>query len=182
MISHQAVVSVGVLLSFFYNVVVSWSIWYFFASISSFPLEWSTCNHDYNSVNCYSKFQDEYQCGNGSGDNESALLLFFNNSCVAIDDVCRMSDLTTSVTKCVNGSVEVSPEMLLDRKSTSVEEYWHKHVLGDAQQYNWNNFVSLKQSYIDQSIAGLKTNNYSLKYSRIRLMWSWLMLSAAYCD
>jgi hypothetical protein len=22
-----------------------------------------------------------------------------------------------------------------------VEEYWHKHVLGDATQFNWNNFV-----------------------------------------
>ena len=60
----QAVVSVGVLLSFFYNVVVSWSIWYFFASLMSYPLEWATCDHDYNTPKCYSRslFHQQFAC------------------------------------------------------------------------------------------------------------------------
>ena len=92
-------VSVGVLLSFFYNEVVSWSIWYF-----------------------------------------SAIFLF-NNSCITAAQICEKASLEISTTGCTNGSDVIAPEALLDRKSTAVEEYWHKHVLGDAEQYNWDNFV-----------------------------------------
>lgn len=46
-------VSVGVLLAFFYNVVVSWSLWYLAVSLTAFfvpeaRLEWAYCGHDYN--------------------------------------------------------------------------------------------------------------------------------------
>jgi Sodium:neurotransmitter symporter family len=135
----KAVVSVGALLSFFYNVVVSWSIWYFFTSVSSFPLEWSTCDHDYNTQNCYSRLQEETQCGR---DNDSNIFLY-NNSCISVKHICEMANLTAAMSSptCSNGSLELPPEVLLDRKSTSVEEFWHKHVLGDAEQYNWENFV-----------------------------------------
>ena len=44
-------VSLGLLFAFFYNVVVSWSMWYLFASFQS-TLPWSNCNHDYNSQDC----------------------------------------------------------------------------------------------------------------------------------
>ena len=44
-------VSVGMLFAFFYIVVVSWAMWYLFASLS-LSLNWATCDHDYNSANC----------------------------------------------------------------------------------------------------------------------------------
>ena len=44
-------VSVGMLFAFFYIVVVSWSMWYLFASFS-LSLNWATCDHDYNSPHC----------------------------------------------------------------------------------------------------------------------------------
>ena len=128
-------VSVGVLLSFFYNVVVSWSIWYFFTSISSFPLDWSTCDHAYNTPNCFSKQQQDSRCSNGSA------IFLFNNSCITAAQICEKASLEISTTGCTNGSDVIAPEALLDRKSTAVEEYWHKHVLGDAEQYNWDKFV-----------------------------------------
>lgn len=48
-----AVVSVGLFLAFYYNVVVSWSIWYLAASLSP-RLEWAHCGHWYNSPSCWS--------------------------------------------------------------------------------------------------------------------------------
>ena len=146
--------SVGALLAFFYNVVVSWSIWYFFTSITSFPLDWSTCSHDFNTEHCYSKFQEENQCASNNSyssnnnsstrnNNNGLAQYLYNNSCISLDDICDMFGLKTSVSDsgCLNGSLELHPEVLLDRKSSSVEEFWHKHVLGDAEQYNWENFV-----------------------------------------
>lgn len=47
----------GVLLAFFYNVVVSWSLWYLWVSVLSLlipgqRLEWAHCDHSYNSHCC----------------------------------------------------------------------------------------------------------------------------------
>ena len=46
-------VCVGVLLAFFYNVVVSWALWYLVVSLMSIlvpgsRLEWAYCDHPYN--------------------------------------------------------------------------------------------------------------------------------------
>ena len=45
-------VSVGLLFSFFYIIVVSWSVWYLFASFTLTSLPWSTCGHDFNTPDC----------------------------------------------------------------------------------------------------------------------------------
>ena len=44
-------VTVSILLSFFYVVVVSWSLWYLSASLFD-PLEWGRCGHWYNTPLC----------------------------------------------------------------------------------------------------------------------------------
>ena len=41
------------LFAFFYIVVVSWSVWYLFASIGIDGFEWEHCDHDYNTAECY---------------------------------------------------------------------------------------------------------------------------------
>ena len=90
------------------------------------------------------RWQEESQCQIDSGSEP----YFYNNTCISAKTVCKMWDLSTinesSILKCSNGSVDLFPESLLDRRSTSVEEYWHRHVLGNTDQYNWNNFVSEK--------------------------------------
>ena len=48
-------VTVGCLLAFFYNVVVSWAIWYAGVSILGLlgdKLAWTSCSHDFNSKMC----------------------------------------------------------------------------------------------------------------------------------
>ena len=47
-------VSVGLFLAFYYNVLVSWAIWYLAASLAD-KLEWSQCEHWYNSPTCWSE-------------------------------------------------------------------------------------------------------------------------------
>ena len=43
------------LFSFFYMVVVSWSLWYLFASMTTASLEWAKCGHAYNSPDCFTR-------------------------------------------------------------------------------------------------------------------------------
>ena len=47
-----AVVAVGLLLAFFYTVVVGWCVWYLAASPS---LPWAECGHSYNTQLCWSQ-------------------------------------------------------------------------------------------------------------------------------
>ena len=52
----QSMVNVGLIFSFFYIVVVSWSIWYLVASITNLnDLPWTRCDQDYNSNICWEK-------------------------------------------------------------------------------------------------------------------------------
>ena len=60
----------GLLLAFFYNVVVSWSLWYLTVSVASlvlpgYRLEWAYCDHDYNTA-CCSNDSSSGSCGNAT--------------------------------------------------------------------------------------------------------------------
>ena len=131
-------VSVGALLSLFYNVVVSWAIWYFFTSISTYPLAWATCGHEFSSKNCFSQYQQD-----ACNDPNSTTTYFYNNACISLAEVCKTAelDLTEDETACTNGADVIWPENALGR-SESVEEFWSRNVLGDADRYTWDNFVS----------------------------------------
>ena len=50
-------VNVGLLFSFFYIVVVSWSLWYLLVSFTT-HLEWANCDHEYNTVDCFANRDD----------------------------------------------------------------------------------------------------------------------------
>ena len=140
----QAVVSVGALLSLFYNVVVSWAIWYFVTSISTYPLAWATCGHEFNTENCFSQYQQDACIDANSTDSTgSPTSYFYNNTCYSLNDVCKIANLNLSNGEptCFNGTVDIRPENALGR-SESVEEFWSKNVLGDADKYTWDDFVS----------------------------------------
>jgi len=62
-------VTVCVLLSFFYVVVVAWSLWYMVASLQT-PLPWSSCDHDFNTIHCVDGRNyglNNYKEGGGGG-------------------------------------------------------------------------------------------------------------------
>ena len=116
--AKQAVVSVGILLAFFYNVVVSWSLWYLVTSLSSliipeYKLEWAYCGHSYNSKWCHSNLDDE--------------ICLYNNT-IALNGTCSIAK---------NGNYT----------SSSVKEYWNRKVLGHVG-YDWSNFVIFLKNFL----------------------------------
>jgi solute carrier family 6 dopamine transporter-like protein 3 len=48
-----AVVLIAFYTDFFYNVVIAWSLYYFFASFTTTSLPWTTCNNTWNTPDCY---------------------------------------------------------------------------------------------------------------------------------
>ena len=50
-IGHGMVIMTGIV-AIYYNVILSWAIYYFAMSFSA-ELPWSNCNNDWNTENCY---------------------------------------------------------------------------------------------------------------------------------
>ncbi|XP_038059793.1 sodium-dependent dopamine transporter-like isoform X1 [Patiria miniata] len=46
------VVLIAFFVDFYYNVIISWALYYFFASFTT-VLPWSTCDHDWNTIYCF---------------------------------------------------------------------------------------------------------------------------------
>jgi len=133
-----AVVSVAVLFSFFYMVVVSWSLWYLMASIDwSGKLEWSKCNHPYNTPDCFTREQMDECRANGT--------FLYNQTCTDIVNVCHSVNATVSknpnwtANACADPTGQlITVDNILSR-SSSVEEYWQRYVLGQTG-FTWDNF------------------------------------------
>jgi len=131
-----AVVTVGLFLAFFYNVVVSWSVWYLAASFSA-TLPWERCGHRFNTPSCFS-LPDSSSC-------VAQGLIFWNNSCTSLAGVCASQHLeAASNTTCANSSgatvsLEVIWRAVLGEKTSPSAEYYARHVLGNMGN-NWGNF------------------------------------------
>ena len=46
------IVTVSYLVSFYYNTVIAWSIYYFFSSFTA-NLPWTSCNNEWNTCDCW---------------------------------------------------------------------------------------------------------------------------------
>jgi len=120
-----AVVCVGLFLAFFYNVVVSWAIWYLIASFNP-NLDWIQCGHWYNSPSCWSVVNQE-EC-------EATGQVFWNNTCRDLAGVVSRLGLNSSGPD--KGMIAL--EQLEDRTSASAE-YFERFVLGN-RGHDWYNF------------------------------------------
>ena len=153
------VVSVGMFLAFYYNVVVthstvlwtvtsqtillqvSWAIWYLVASLSP-ALPWAHCGHPYNTPWCWSE-EDSAVC-------RASSLVLHNNTCTSLAAACGHWGLEEAGEEaCHNGSQVVGLDQLGARLS-STTEYYERHVLGN-QGHSWHNFGSVR----GQSVACL---------------------------
>ena len=131
-----AVVSVGLLFAFYYNVVVSWGIWYLLASVQP-ELAWASCGHDYNTVHCWSE-QAAKQC-------QDQGLVLYSNECSSLDTVCGHWDLNALDERgqlCGNETAAFPLAQLMTRVSAS-EEYYERNVLG-IMGHDWSNFGSIR--------------------------------------
>ena len=114
--------SVGILLAFFYNVVVSWSLWYLGVSflsfiIPEFRLEWAYCGHSYNTESCHSNLDDQI--------------------CAPTVDNFTAAVNTAKEIIALNGTCSAPNQVNV---TSSVEEYWNREILGHVG-HDWSHFV-----------------------------------------
>ncbi len=72
-----------------------------------------------------------------------AKVYFLNYTCLSSTEICEASHFrATGNSSCINNlGEEITVGSLMPKPSTSIEEYWQRHVLGDTEEYSWTNFV-----------------------------------------
>ncbi|KAL1493417.1 hypothetical protein ABEB36_011477 [Hypothenemus hampei] len=124
------------LITIYYMVIVSWTIFYFFASFTS-DLGYGRCNHEFNSPGCYSA-HEEANCF----PNET----WYYNTCTLTNNLCQEFGLGEAVnrTACLNGTEKVSLYSLDEFERTlATSEYYREYVLGIGDA-TWTNFGSIR--------------------------------------
>ncbi|XP_031788424.1 sodium- and chloride-dependent glycine transporter 1 [Nasonia vitripennis] len=125
------------LVTIYYMVIISWTLFYTFASFSS-KLAWAYCDNEFNSPNCYSSLQDA-ECRAERPD-----LVYYNRSCMGIEAFCRSFGLASNLsdpTHCykVGGNGPGIELRHLYNRTLSSEEFYNDYVLGirDAKWEDW---------------------------------------------
>ncbi|CAD5123410.1 DgyrCDS11761 [Dimorphilus gyrociliatus] len=113
----------------YYNVVITWSLHYLFASFNS-KLPWDGCQNDFNTNNCYSK-NEAKDCENDKG-------LWINRTCYnktvinSYDYTCWRNSTNTTGTYTFNttcNSLQETYEDNLKFITYPSKEYWRNKVL-----------------------------------------------------
>ncbi|XP_073943260.1 sodium- and chloride-dependent glycine transporter 1-like [Choristoneura fumiferana] len=126
------------IISIYYMIVVSWTLFYTIVSIAG-NLDWGSCENEYNTLACYSGSYDQ-ACrllGNNSG--LATDLTYFERDCVAIGDVCIRSGFQPYDGRhCLDGD-DLVPWYSNITRILAAEEYYNERVLGrgDATWENW---------------------------------------------
>ena len=140
-------VTIPTVMNFYYTVVMAYAVYFLFMGFNT-ELPWDRCNHDYNTINCYS-LPDRDNCIKYT--NETGIeTVFWNLNCTKIEDYCAKANMTEDgngtafgvfdrpsdnetwyKTSCRN-KIDDSPLPFANvtfRKSAS-EEFWYIDVLG----------------------------------------------------
>ncbi|XP_015606376.1 sodium- and chloride-dependent GABA transporter 2 [Cephus cinctus] len=125
------------LITIYYMVLVSWTLFYTFASFSS-KLGWAYCDNDFNSNDCYSGLQDKDCQANDS------TTIFYNKTCTAITAVCESYGYADggNSTHCFQGNNATAIRYIYTRILSS-EEYFSDYVLG-IRGATWYNFGGIR--------------------------------------
>jgi len=102
----------------YYNLLIAWSFFYTFASMTSEELPWSTCGNWHNTPNCFSP-ELALKCTVGS--------TFWNNTCVPVSDYCRIMGVN-SVLNFTHCNINMPVASMHERK-TPAEEYYRRNML-----------------------------------------------------
>ena len=95
-----SVVLIAFYTDFYYNVIISWALYYFFASFTS-HLPWTTCDNAWNSENC----DDGHLLGDDDNNKDSNNSLLYMNSNISDP----MPSLTMSAPRSRNNTNFTSP-------------------------------------------------------------------------
>ncbi|KAL7630471.1 UNVERIFIED_CONTAM: hypothetical protein RMT77_019358 [Armadillidium vulgare] len=111
-----------VMITTYYNIILAWSFFYAIASFSK--LAWSSCDHEFNSENCFT-----YE---GLSDCRNLSLYYYNKTCHTIEEYCSFSNLMSyNSTHCysgVNTTIAIEAESTITRISSS-EDYYRNRLL-----------------------------------------------------
>ncbi|KAL7288622.1 hypothetical protein TKK_0017356 [Trichogramma kaykai] len=131
------------LVNIYYMVIASWTLFYTFAAFAS-KLSWAYCDNEFNSINCYSGLQ-EAECQNNLGSS----YLFYNRTCVLMDNICRDFGYTSrpgNMTHCFDETASPIGSHLvrnLYERILSSEEYFNDYVLG-IRGATWEHWGGLR--------------------------------------
>ncbi|XP_068220313.1 sodium- and chloride-dependent glycine transporter 2-like [Palaemon carinicauda] len=128
---------VSVLVAVYYNIILAWTIFYTFASLTS-ELPWGHCDNDFNTLGCYTE-DASANCRNQS-------LYYYNRTCISIDEICNIGNLSAfNDSSCVdpsNSSIITDAESSVTRLTAS-EDYFKNRMLG-VTGTSWEDMGSLR--------------------------------------
>ncbi|XP_022089079.1 sodium- and chloride-dependent glycine transporter 2-like [Acanthaster planci] len=108
----------------YYNVVITYSVFYFFASLTS-SLPWTGCGHEWNTALCGRLVSD---CLDADG------VITFNNTCQRLDALTEEELGGLNVTSYRNGDYDMSnySDPFSSFRRSASEEYWRFAVLQES--------------------------------------------------
>ncbi|CAL4125905.1 unnamed protein product [Meganyctiphanes norvegica] len=128
-------VIISTLYSIYYNLVLTWTLFYLFASFSK-VLPWSHCGNDFNSQECYTKATSD-MCRNQSS-------YYYNNTCESPENFCALGNLVLhNETHCEDITGEkIAIENAVPRM-TSEEDYFENGMFGSTG-HNWEDLGGIR--------------------------------------
>ena len=106
---------VGVYVAIYYNVIITYTIYYFFASFQR-VLPWVGCHHNFNTEYCSELYQE---CLDNSG------IVTFNGTCVQLDSLSNSELITYNISKNFGGyNTTGYSDPIEDLRVSPSEEYW----------------------------------------------------------
>jgi len=118
---------ISTLVSIYYNVIISWTIYYLFAGFKA-KLDWESCDNSYNTANCFTPELDQ-TCESSPFPGGST---WWNNTCIPTMIYCQTHSHLDGYnhTHCINRASRsfVSLSSLHDRVSPA-EEYFKRSML-----------------------------------------------------
>ncbi|KAF5294687.1 hypothetical protein FQA39_LY02819 [Lamprigera yunnana] len=123
------------IVTIYYMVIISWTIFYFFASFTS-ELGWGSCNNEFNSIGCYSAVVD---------DNCQRNETFYNYTCTSVYKLCKQFNFTGMVnrTYCFDNEGNAFHLTKIINRKLASEEYFNEFVLG-INGATWEHFGNLR--------------------------------------
>ena len=110
-------ICVSLWVALYYNVIIAWSFYYTFASLTS-TLPWTDCKNWFNTPNCFMP-ELAMECGSNT--------TFWNNTCTPINMYCQARGVGEALNS-THCNQTLAVESLHDRKSPA-EEYFRRSML-----------------------------------------------------
>ncbi|KAG6453582.1 sodium- and chloride-dependent glycine transporter 1 [Manduca sexta] len=124
------------IISIYYMIIVTWTLFYTIVSITG-NLAWGSCENEFNSQFCYSGEYDQRCRENNTG--AATDLTFYLRQCMSIGDICELTGFQRFDGKsCWNGT-ETIPWYTNVTRVLASQEYYNERVLGrgDATWESW---------------------------------------------